>query len=152
MSSEATYRRVHVMVPTELLSDLDATVGERRRSHFIVEAITTELRRRRLKQALAEMAGSLADVDIPGWETRESAAAWVRALRAGTLGTSSEETRLGSESPALESIAGDEASGSVAELTEIASQLSQPQLSALIETARDELARKTLAGSIRTPH
>jgi hypothetical protein len=25
--------------------------------------------------------GALADVDIPGWETPEAAAAWVRALR-----------------------------------------------------------------------
>ena len=91
MSSEAAYRRVHIMIPTELLSTLDATVGERRRSHFIVEAISTELRRRRLKKALAEMNGSLANVDIPGWETRESAAAWVRALRAGTLDAQSEE-------------------------------------------------------------
>jgi hypothetical protein len=31
------------------------------------------------------MAGSLADVAFPGWETSEAAAEWVRALRSGLL-------------------------------------------------------------------
>jgi hypothetical protein len=149
MSSGAAYRRVHVMVPTELLSALDATVGERRRSHFIVEAIETELRRQRLRRALSEMEGSLANVDIPGWETRESAAAWVRALRDGTLGVQSETVGLDTEAPTSEPAAEDDVSATVAELTELAAQLSPAQLSALVETARDELAHKTLAASSR---
>src|SRR5262245_31474975 len=114
MSSESAFRRVHVMVPTELLSALDATVGERRRSHFIVEAIATELRRRRLKRALTEMNGSLANVAIPGWETRDSAAAWVRALRAGTLAAQPEEERLGEETTTSEPVVED-VSATVAE-------------------------------------
>jgi hypothetical protein len=31
------------------------------------------------------MAGSLADVDIPGWDASEAAAEWVRALRSGCI-------------------------------------------------------------------
>lgn len=150
MGSEAAHRRVHIMVPVNLLSALDATVGERRRSHFIVEAIATELRRRRLKSALAEMEGSLANVDIPGWETRESAAAWVRSLRDGTLGTPSETVAGSEEIASSEPVSEDVVSASVAELAEIASQLSQPQLSALVETAREELASESLPGSGRT--
>jgi hypothetical protein len=150
MHSETAYRRVHVLVPTELLSDLDAVVGERRRSQFIVEAVTTELRRRRLKQAIAEMAGSLADVDIPGWETQESAAAWVRALRDGTLGTQ-EEDRSGDDASTSEPVIEPDVSSSVTELTEIAFQLSQSQVSAIIEHAREELAQNILAGSGRSP-
>jgi metal-responsive CopG/Arc/MetJ family transcriptional regulator len=76
-------RRVHVVLPDELIEAIDALVGQRRRSQFIAETVAEELRRRRLHAALDEMAGSLADVDIPGWETREAAAAWVRALRDG---------------------------------------------------------------------
>ncbi len=128
------------MVPSEHL-----IFGKRRRSH-VLEAIAPELRRRRLKKAIAEMAGSLADVDVPGWESRESAATWVRSLRAGTLEAQSKEARSGEEVATSEPLAGDDVSVSVAELTAMASQLSQLQLSALIETARDQVARNTPAG------
>jgi hypothetical protein len=70
-------------MPNDLVEAIDTLVGKRRRSQFIAEAVAAELRRRRLSAALAEMKGSLADVDIPGWETPESAAEWVRALRRG---------------------------------------------------------------------
>jgi len=76
-------RRVHIIMPDDTVEAVDAIVGKRNRSQFITETIEAELRRRRLRAALAEMDGALADVDIPGWETRESIAAWVRALRDG---------------------------------------------------------------------
>lgn len=79
--TESKLRRVHVLMPKELVSAIDALVGSRRRSRFIVEAVDGELRRRRQRAAIAEMDGALADVDIPGWETPEAAAAWGRALR-----------------------------------------------------------------------
>ena len=37
--------------------------------------------RAKLRRVARRMAGSLADVDIPGWDTKEAAAEWVRALR-----------------------------------------------------------------------
>lgn len=83
MTSEYKARRVHVVLPHELIQTIDALVGQRRRSQFIAETVAEELRRRRLRAALAEMDGALADVDIPGWETPEAAAEWVRALRRG---------------------------------------------------------------------
>jgi len=76
-------RRIHIVMPGDLVAAIDALVGQRRRSQFIAETISAELRRRRLDAALAEMDGALADFDIPGWETPEAAAAWVRALRDG---------------------------------------------------------------------
>jgi hypothetical protein len=146
MSSETAHRRVHVMVPTELLNTLDATVGQRRRSRFIVEAIATELWRRRLRAALKEMEGSLADVDIPGWETRESAAAWVRALRSGTLGVQSSETGAVEQSSSAGSVTVPDSSPCLAELMDIAAQLSEQQLAALVESARREQARDRATG------
>jgi hypothetical protein len=70
-------------MPAELVEKIDALVGPRKRSRFVQEAVEEKLRRQRLQASLAEMAGSLADVDIPGWETPEAAAEWVHALRRG---------------------------------------------------------------------
>ena len=83
MSVPEGRRRAHIVIPAELLEKIDAQVGPRKRSKFVQEAIEEKLRQQRLRASIAEMAGSLADVDIPGWETRESAAEWVRALRRG---------------------------------------------------------------------
>jgi hypothetical protein len=74
-------RRIHVTMPESLIAEIDARLGQRRRSQFISEAAQEKLDRQRLKAALAEMDGALADVDIPGWETPESASEWVHNLR-----------------------------------------------------------------------
>lgn len=76
-----THRRAHVVMPQELVEEVDALVGQRRRSHFITEAVEEKLGRRRLKATLAQMNGALSAVEVPGWETPEAAAAWVRSLR-----------------------------------------------------------------------
>jgi metal-responsive CopG/Arc/MetJ family transcriptional regulator len=69
----------------ELIKEIDAEVGPRKRSQFVQQAVEEKLRRQRLRASIKEMAGSLADVDIPGWESSEAAAEWVRALRRGEL-------------------------------------------------------------------
>lgn len=74
-------RRAHVVMPDDVIREVDALVGERRRSRFIAEAVEGKLARQRLKGALAEMDGALAKVDIPGWETPEATSNWVRSLR-----------------------------------------------------------------------
>lgn len=76
-------RRVRISMPADLVESIDILIGKHRRSRFISETIAAELRQRRLREALDEMSGALADVDIPGWETPEAAAEWVRALRRG---------------------------------------------------------------------
>jgi len=73
--------RTHVVIPKDLVATIDRLVGRRARSKFLTEAAEEKLRRERLGRAIGKVAGSLKDVDIPGWETSESAADWVRASR-----------------------------------------------------------------------
>ena len=73
--------RAHIVVPDELIAEIDARVGQRKRSRFIAEAIEAQLRNIKALEAFDAVAGSLVDVDIPGWETPESASEWVRAMR-----------------------------------------------------------------------
>jgi hypothetical protein len=81
MSSRET-RRAHVVVPETLLDEVDRLVGKRGRSSFFVEAATEKLRRQKLTEAAKRFAGSLRDVDTPGWNTDEETDAFVRRLRA----------------------------------------------------------------------
>jgi hypothetical protein len=73
--------RTHVIMPRELVASIDRLVGRRARSRFLVEAAEEKLSRLRLARLAAQLAGSLADQDIAGWETGESAAEWVAHSR-----------------------------------------------------------------------
>jgi Arc/MetJ-type ribon-helix-helix transcriptional regulator len=76
-------KRIHVVLPKELVESVDELVGPRKRSAFIAEAIEERLEQRLLfGKALKEAAGALADADYPEWETPEKTSAWVRELRA----------------------------------------------------------------------
>lgn len=74
--------RTHVVIPDDVLAELDERFGARQRSKIITDALRDLLRRERLLGALEDAEGSLKDVAIPGWETSESAYEWVRAGRA----------------------------------------------------------------------
>lgn len=76
--------RAHILVPDDVLLEVDALVGPRHRSEFFVDAVREKLSRVRLLAAAREAVGSLEDVDIPGWESSEAAAEWVRAGRRDT--------------------------------------------------------------------
>ena len=73
--------RTHVVIPAELVHSVDDLVGKRARSRFFAEAVAEKLARSRRATVLRNAAGALADRDIPGWETSEAAAKWVRASR-----------------------------------------------------------------------
>jgi metal-responsive CopG/Arc/MetJ family transcriptional regulator len=73
--------RTHIVIPKDLVETIDALVGKRKRSEFFTEAAQKEVRRRKLVEAAKKAGGSLEGVAIPGWETSESAAEWVRASR-----------------------------------------------------------------------
>jgi metal-responsive CopG/Arc/MetJ family transcriptional regulator len=73
--------RIHVVIPDDIIRRIDALVGPRNRSRYIADAVLEKLKRDELLQAAEQMAGSLADADIPGWETSEAAARWVHDLR-----------------------------------------------------------------------
>jgi hypothetical protein len=72
---------IHIVVPEDMLRDVDALAGPRRRSEFITEATREKVDRERLRRMAHELAGSLRDELIPGWGTPEAASSWVRSLR-----------------------------------------------------------------------
>jgi hypothetical protein len=73
--------RVHVVMPKAVIDELDELVGARRRRGFLAEAARQTLECQRRAQTLERFAGWLKDADIPGWETPEATAEWVRRQR-----------------------------------------------------------------------
>jgi len=72
-------KRAHVVIPQQLVRDIDALVGKRRRSSFLAEAAEKELLRRRQIEALEAAAGAWKDKDHP--ELKQGSSIWVRNLR-----------------------------------------------------------------------
>lgn len=73
--------RTHLVLPEDLVRQIDTTVGRRKRSRFVEEAVREKLRRETLLAAVKETAGSLSSQEHPHWATSEEAAAWVRESR-----------------------------------------------------------------------
>jgi hypothetical protein len=69
-------------MPVELVAEIDALVGRRGRSRFLEQAATEKLQILR-RVAAYERATATPTETIPEWDTRESAAEWVRELREG---------------------------------------------------------------------
>jgi hypothetical protein len=74
-------KRTHVVIPSGVVSAIDAQVGKRQRSRFIVQAAERELRRLEQAKVVKAAAGAWRSEDHP--EQQRGAAAWVRKLRAG---------------------------------------------------------------------
>lgn len=72
-------RRTHIVIPENLVREIDTLVGKRGRSAFLVEAGRKELKRLRMLRALERAAGSWKDRDHP--ELKQGAARWVEGLR-----------------------------------------------------------------------
>ena len=72
-------KRTHVVIPEQLVKQIDLLVGSRRRSSFLTEAAQKELMRRRQIEALKAAAGAWKDKDHP--ELKQGSAGWVRKLR-----------------------------------------------------------------------
>jgi metal-responsive CopG/Arc/MetJ family transcriptional regulator len=73
------HKRAHLVIPDDLLTDVDALVGPRGRSAFITEVIREAVNRRRLLAILGSTEAVLKDADYP--EFRDGSEAWVRRLR-----------------------------------------------------------------------
>lgn len=85
--------RAHVVIPEDLLREIDDLVGPRKRSDFFVDAAREKVDREKLRMMAHELAGSLKGDTIPGWETAEAASRWVHALRReGDESTASADT------------------------------------------------------------
>jgi len=72
-------KRAHVLLPQDLVKEIDSIVGPRGRSAFLVETAREAVRQRKLLRFL--------ESDIPAWKDADhpelavGAAAWVRDLR-----------------------------------------------------------------------
>jgi len=85
--------RAHVVLPEDLVAELDELVGPRGRSEYIVEALREKMRREQLRDALVATAGILADEDIPEWATPELTSAWIERGRRDNRELSTNVTR-----------------------------------------------------------
>lgn len=72
-------QRAHVVLPQELIQEIDSLVGARGRSAFLVETARAELRRRRLLEFLRDPEPAWKDEDHP--ELAGGTAAWVKGIR-----------------------------------------------------------------------
>jgi len=72
-------QRAHIVLPHELIEEIDSMVGPRGRSAFLVETARAELRRRRLLSFLRDDQAAWDDKDHS--ELARGPGAWVRALR-----------------------------------------------------------------------
>jgi hypothetical protein len=74
-----SHKRTHVVIPEDLLADIDALVGQRGRSAFLVEVLRQEVNRRRLLQFLNDPEPLLKPEDYP--EFANGSEEWVRRMR-----------------------------------------------------------------------
>jgi Arc/MetJ-type ribon-helix-helix transcriptional regulator len=72
-------KRTHVVIPEQLVKEIDSLVGNRHRSSFIAQAAERELLRIRQHEALLSTTGAWKDKDHP--ELQHGSAQWVRKLR-----------------------------------------------------------------------
>ena len=72
-------QRTHIVIPQQLVAEIDTIVGKRGRSSFLTQAAEKELMRLRQIKALEAVAGSWKDKDHP--ELKQGAAKWVKKLR-----------------------------------------------------------------------
>jgi hypothetical protein len=74
------YKRTHVILPEDLLAEVDTLVGRRGRSAFLADVVRQEVKRRKLLAALREATGCWKAEDHP--ELDEGSTVWVEKLRA----------------------------------------------------------------------
>jgi hypothetical protein len=72
-------QRAHIVLPEDLIEEIDQVVGPRGRSAFLVETARAELRRRRLLTFLRDEQPAWREKDHP--ELAAGGAAWVKSLR-----------------------------------------------------------------------
>jgi metal-responsive CopG/Arc/MetJ family transcriptional regulator len=76
--------RTNLLLPKELVMEVDRYAGPRGRSRYVAEALEARLRRDRLRDAIGKTAGAWSARDYPEFATSEMVVEWVRARRAET--------------------------------------------------------------------
>ena len=74
--------RTNLLLPKDLVREVDRLAGPRGRSRYVAEALEARIRRDRLREAVEATAGVLRAEDYPHWATSVAIAEWVRGLRA----------------------------------------------------------------------
>lgn len=82
--SNSVSKRAHVILPVDVIAEIDKLVGKRGRSAFLTEVARDEIMRRQQRDALRKSAGAWKDEDHP--ELKGGSAAWVRQMRAESDG------------------------------------------------------------------
>ncbi len=77
--SQMGSQRAHIILPQELIEEIDSVVGPRGRSAFLVETARAELRRRRLLTFLRDDQPAWVESDHP--ELSAGSGAWVKRIR-----------------------------------------------------------------------
>lgn len=75
-------KRTHIVIPSQLVAQIDTLVGKRGRSAFLTQAAVKELARLRQIRALEAAAGAWKDKDHP--ELKRGADRWVKQIRRET--------------------------------------------------------------------
>lgn len=76
-----SHARAHVVIPTELVAEIDAIVGQRKRSQFLVAAAEREIQRLKQIAAIKNCAGGWSKQRHPELEGPGSSRRFVRKLR-----------------------------------------------------------------------
>jgi hypothetical protein len=84
-------QRAHILIPSDLLVEIDALVGPRGRSAFLLETARQEVQRRKLLQFLESEQPAWRAEDHP--ELNGGAAAWVRLIRKQSDGREASDGR-----------------------------------------------------------
>jgi metal-responsive CopG/Arc/MetJ family transcriptional regulator len=74
--------RTNLLLPADLVAELDQVAGPRNRSRFVADAVRYRLRREKLRLAWKKSFGILSAEDHPHWATPEKVVEWVRMMRA----------------------------------------------------------------------
>jgi Arc/MetJ-type ribon-helix-helix transcriptional regulator len=77
--SKALSKRKHVLLPVDVVADIDKLVGKPGRSAFITEVARDEIQRLQQRNALLAAKGTWKDEDHP--ELKDEALGWVRQMR-----------------------------------------------------------------------
>ena len=83
--------RTNLLLPEDLLKEVDHFAGPRGRSRYVAEALRAKLRRDRLREVVAQTAGSWSMDDYPEFATSDMVVEWVRERRAEVTDPGPEE-------------------------------------------------------------
>lgn len=72
--------RTNLLLPKELVEEVDHFAGDRGRSRYVAQALRAQLRRDHLREAVEQTAGAWKD--NPLWATSQDVVDWVKSLRA----------------------------------------------------------------------